>query len=594
MPLNTKTDARLQSALRQWGAHDHRLLQVLRAVQTPAGYLSPEVLAAVADSLSVPLAQVRGVASFYSFLSTEPVGEFRVRFSDSITDRMDGSAALLDKLCRLLWAEPGHVAGDGLVSVATTSCTGLCDQGPAMLVNGRAIGRLDHARIERISELILARIPVDRWPADLFEIVDIVRRRDLLLKCELEPGDALAQARRLSPAELIGVIARAGLRGRGGAGFPSASKWAACAATSGPERYIVCNADEGEPGTFKDRLLLSRHADLIIEGMTLAGYAVGASHGLLYLRAEYLFLRDGLEQTLTRRRQAGLLGATAAIPFDVELHVGAGSYVCGEETALLESLEGRRGIPRNRPPYPVTHGYRDRPTVVDNVETFCAATLVLLGGAEAFRLRGTPQSQGTKLLSVAGDSPARGIYEFPFGVTVRQVLQAAGAEDAIAVQVGGPSGTCISVDEFDRQISFEDLSTGGAFTIFGPARDLFEVARSYAHFFAHESCGFCTPCRVGTSLLARVVDKIHAGYGTRHELAELEQLIAVLGKGSHCGLGHSAGNPIRDTLLRFMPAYERRLASADFAPAFNLDAALAPARRMTGRDDPAAHLGEGS
>jgi [NiFe] hydrogenase diaphorase moiety large subunit len=276
------------------------------------------------------------------------------------------------------------------------------------------------------------------------------------------------------------------------------------------------------------------------------------------------------------------------------VHLGAGAYVCGEETALLESLEGRRGIPRNRPPYPVTHGYLDRPTVVDNVETLCAAVLVVMQGADAYRAVGTRQSAGTKLLSVAGDCARPGVYEFPFGVTVRAVLHACGGEDAIAVQVGGPSGTCISVDEFERCISFEDLATGGAFTIFDGRRDMFEVARNYTRFFAHESCGFCTPCRVGTSLLAGVVDKIHAGHGTRHELAELEQLIEAMAKGAHCGLGHTAMNPVRDTLRRFAPAYERRLASTDFAPGFDLDAALAPARRMTGRDDAAAHLGEAS
>lgn len=594
MPSTADTVARLESALRYWGAEGHRLLQILRAVQTPSGYLSPDALGAVAHRLQLPLAHVRGVASFYSFFSAHPVGEFRVLLSDCITDRMAGSVELLDRLCRRLWTEPGRLSGDGLVSVGTTSCTGLCDQGPALLVNGRAIARLDAARIDRIGDLILARMPVEDWPADLFEIQNVACRSDFLLGNPHVPGSALAAAERIGPRGVVAALDRAGLRGRGGAGFPTAAKWAACAAAAGSDRYVVCNADEGEPGTFKDRLLLAGHIDLVIEGMTLAGYAVGATHGLLYLRAEYGFLSEHIEAALQRRRQARLLGGGARVRFDVELHLGAGAYVCGEETALLESLEGRRGIPRNRPPYPVTHGYLDRPTVVDNVETLCAAVLVVMHGADAYRAVGTRQSTGTKLLSIAGDCARPGIYEFPFGVTVRGVLRACGGEDAIAVQVGGPSGTCISVDEFDRVIAFEDLATGGAFTIFDGRRDMFEVARNYTHFFAHESCGFCTPCRVGTSLLARVVDKIHAGHGTRHELAELEQLIEAMAKGAHCGLGHTAMNPVRDTLHRFAPAYERRLASTDFAPGFDLDAALASARRMTGRDDAAAHLGDAS
>ena len=587
----------LQAALRRWGRSAHRLLQVLRELQEACGYLPSRSLEAVAGELGLPLAEVRGVASFYAFLATEPVGAYRVLFSDSITDRMQGSHGLMDQLCSRLWVEPGKVSDDGLVSVSTTSCTGLCDQGPAALINGRAVARLDTARMHQISDLILARRPMHEWPAELYTVEDSIHRTDVLLGHRTAPGAAISAARNrdvAAPGGMIAELTRAKLRGRGGAGFPTGAKWAACAAAPGPDRCIVCNADEGEPGTFKDRVLLARYADLVIEGMTVAGIAVGAVLGLIYLRGEYRFLLEPLEATLVRRREQGLLGArigaAGGATFDVEIHLGAGSYICGEESALLESLEGRRGIPRNRPPYPVTHGYLGRPTVVDNVETLCAAALIAERGGQWYASIGTEASAGTKILSVAGDCARRGLYEFPFGVSVRAVLEAAGGDEAIAVQVGGPSGTCIGADEFDRSISFEDLATGGAFTIFDRHRDLFEVARNYTRFFAHESCGFCTPCRVGTSLLAQVMDKIHDGHGTHHEIAELHSLSAALGKGAHCGLGHTAMNPVRDTLLRFAPCYERRLASTDFAPAFDLDAALASARRMTGRDDPGAHL----
>jgi [NiFe] hydrogenase diaphorase moiety large subunit len=591
MPTPRSQDP-LSDALRRWGPAPHHLLQVLVELQDAHGYLSPATLQAVSAALRLPLAHVRGVASFYSFLDLVPSGAYRIRFSDAMTDRMQGSEALLERFCTRTWAEPGRVAADGLVSVERTSCTGLCDQGPAALVNGLPLPRLDPATIDLVADLVLARRPLEEWPASLFRIDEPVHRQECLLAERVSPGAAIAALhdRRI---DLIAELDAAGLRGRGGAGFPTADKWRRCRDAEGAQRFIVCNADEGEPGTFKDRVLLSRHADLVFEGMTVAGHAVGATRGLLYLRGEYRFLLAPLNATLARRRAAGLLGASAGGggAFDIEIHLGAGSYVCGEETALLESLEGRRGIPRNRPPYPVTHGYLGCPTVVDNVETLCAAALVAIEGASAWRRRGTAASSGTKILSVAGDCERRGLYEYPFGVTVREVLDAAGALDPVAVQVGGPSGTCIGADEFDRRIAFEDLATGGAFTIFGRGRDLFEVARQHTHFFAHESCGFCTPCRVGTGMLARIMDKIHDGHGTRHELAELTRLIDVLGQGAHCGLGHTAMNPVRDTLARFAPAYERRLASTDFAPAFDLDAALAPARRMTGRDDAGAHLG---
>jgi [NiFe] hydrogenase diaphorase moiety large subunit len=321
---------------------------------------------------------------------------------------------------------------------------------------------------------------------------------------------------------------------------------------------------------------------------------IGASKGVLYLRGEYRYLLDWLLGVLERRRRLNLLGTGISgqfgFDFDIEIHVGAGAYVCGEESALIESLEGRRGMPRTRPPFPVTNGYLNQPTVLNNVETFAAAALVALKGGAWYRGRGTPKSSGTKLLSVSGDCARRGIYEYPFGVTVREVLRDCGAHDAQAVQISGPSGICIDETEFDRRIAFEDLPTAGAFMVFDRSRDMFEVARNFTHFFAHESCGYCTPCRVGTTLLTGLVDKIHRGQGSQHDLGEIAFLIEVLKTASHCGLGHTAPNALLYTMEKFRPAYERRLASPEFQPAFDLDAALAPARQMTRRDDPAAHL----
>jgi [NiFe] hydrogenase diaphorase moiety large subunit len=603
MPGREQDDL-VRECIDRWGRSPSRLVQILREVQEARQFLPAAVLAQVGRELGLPLAHVRGVASFYTFLSTEPCGAFRVLFSDDITDRMDGSVALMDRLCQRLWVEPGKVSEEGLVSVAATSCTGMCDQGPALLVNGRAIARLTAERIDRVCELVLERRPVPQWPRELFVVDDNVRRAGALLGHGLAPGDAIRAALErdagraaaaAAPSAVLEEVRRSGLRGRGGAGFATGGKWLACAAAPGASRYVVCNADEGEPGTFKDRVLLTRHADLVVEGMTVAAHAVGAMHGLLYLRGEYRYLLDDLQATLARRRAAGLLGhaiaGVAGFDFDVEIHVGAGAYVCGEETALLESLEGKRGIPRNRPPYPVTHGYLGCPTIVNNVETLCAAALIAVHGSDWFRSLGTAQSPGTKLISVSGDCARRGLYEYPFGVTIRKILEDCGATGSLAVQVGGPSGTCIADDEFERRIAFEDLSTAGAFVIFDRNRDLFEVARNYTQFFAHESCGFCTPCRVGTSMLAQVMDKIHDGKGSQHELAELASLDSALQQAAHCGLGHSACHPVLDTLQRFRPAYERRLTSLDFAPAFDLDGALATARRMTGRDDAGAHLG---
>jgi [NiFe] hydrogenase diaphorase moiety large subunit len=611
-------EASVGQSVAHWRHDPTCLLQVLREVQEALNHVPPRALSLIARELKLPLSRVKGVAGFYSFLSTEPWGRYRVLFSDNVTDRMQGSERLLAEMCHRLWIEPGKVSEDGLVSAATTSCTGLCDQGPAMLVNGRAIGRLTSGRVEQICDLILRSVPLEDWPTEFFAVEDSVRRADILLGHGLEPGEAIRAAlgrgargqseqaanerswreayvgAAPGPLAVLEEVKRSNLRGRGGAGFTTGVKWEACRNATGNARYVICNADEGEPGTFKDRVLLASHADLLFDGMTVAAWAVGASRGFVYLRGEYRYLLERLNATLERRRKANLLGdAICGEPrfdFDIEIHVGAGSYVCGEESALIESLEGKRGVPRNRPPFPVTCGYLQQPTIVNNVETLCAAALVAVRGGDWYRSIGTLKSSGTKILSVAGDCPRPGLYEYPFGVTLRQVLEDCGASRVQAVQVSGPSGTCVDEDEFDRRIAFEDLPTAGAFTVFDTSRDMFEVARAYTQFFAHESCGFCTPCRAGTSMLMHSMEKIRDGNGTLHDLREISRLNRVLLMSAHCGLGHTACNPVLDTMKKFRPMYERRLRSRDFAPAFDLDAALARARQMTGRDDPGAHL----
>lgn len=563
-----------------------RLVQILHDVMAMAGCVAPPVISALARTLGIPRGQVEGVVGFYAFFHDARRGDYRVLFSDNITDELAGSRELRQRLLDAFDIAPGETTRDGLVSIDVTSCTGLCDQGPAMLVNGRAIARLTPQRIGAIASLIRGRSAIREWPANLFTIDSHLERKDLILGSSLVPGEAIEAARTRGAASVIDEITRSGLRGRGGAGFATGAKWAACAAAPGPQRWIVCNADEGEPGTFKDRELLAHYADLVFEGMTVAGLATGATRGILYLRAEYPFLVEPLLATLERRRKLGLLG----VDFDIELHLGAGAYVCGEESALLESLEGKRGIPRNRPPYPVTHGYLNQPTVVNNVETLAAAALVAKHGADFLRAVGTPKSSGTKILSVSGDVARPGIYEYPFGVSMRQVLADAGAERTLAVQVGGPSGVLLASHELDRRLAFEDVPSAGAFMVFDETRDILAVVENFTRFFAHESCGFCTPCRVGTTLNARAMKRVVLGNGSKRELKDLKRVSSLMRATSHCGLGTTAGNPVLDALAKFRPAFDQRLRSLEVLPTFDLDEALAPAREVTGRDDPGAHF----
>jgi len=576
--------------------HDFRpthLLEMLRAVQARYHHIPADAAELLAEVLRIPRTRIIDATEFYSFFSTDPKGRYELLISDSITDHMLGKQELMAYLAGKLGVAVGEVRSDGVVSLDNTSCTGMCDQGPAGLVNGYALTRLDRSRIDQIAELINGDIPLEEWPAEFFQVEDNIRRPGLLLDSPIAPGEALKAALARGFKETLIEIDKSGLRGRGGAGFKTAMKWRFCAEEPQTERYVVCNADEGEPGTFKDRVLLNSFADQVFEGMTLCAAIIGAKQGFLYLRGEYLHLYDKLQAILAERRAAGLLGAGilgGAVDFDIEIRLGAGAYICGEESALIESLEGKSGIPRNRPPYPVTSGYLGRPTVVNNVETFFAASAIAVHGGDWFAASGTEKSQGSKILSICGDCVKPGIYEYPFGTTVRAILDDCGARDVLGVQVGGPSGTFISDQEFDRKLAFEDLATGGSFIVFNGNRDILAIAHNFTHFFAHESCGFCTPCRVGTSLLRNQLDKIIGGHGSAGDVVALEEICRLIKTNSHCGLGQTAANPVLTTLERYPELYQSRLKKISFEPGFDLDGALETARRMANRNDAAAHL----
>ncbi|MGB5178170.1 MAG: NAD(P)H-dependent oxidoreductase subunit E [Gammaproteobacteria bacterium] len=580
-------------------AEQLNLLQYLCEIQHRLSYIPEDAITHLAGITQLPEAEIHGVIDFYTFLHTEARGEFDILLSDSITDHMLGSRTLLQELCTRLGVEPGVPRADGRVTVDTTSCTGLCDQGPAMLVNGLAVSRLSDSRIEQICQLIEAGTGVSQWPAECFEIEDNILRRDLLLSDETAAaspdGSALRALIASSSDALLDVIEKSGLRGRGGAGFRTSMKWRFCKQAEADRHYVVCNADEGEPGTFKDRVLLNSYADSVFEGMTLCAGIIGAQRGYLYLRGEYRYLLEPLQAVLQQRRDNGLLGqgilGKDGFDFDIDIHLGAGAYICGEESSLIESLEGKRGIPRKRPPFPVTHGYLNKPTVVNNVETFMAAAKIAALGADWFCGTGTPESTGTKLLSISGDCERPGIYEYPFGVTIKQVLEDCGAANTQAIQIAGAAGTTLPVADADRCIAFEDVATAGSFMVFNNERNMLDMVQNFAHFFVHESCGFCTPCRVGGSLLKDLVEKLVNGHATQYDVAEMKQIGALLQGTSFCGLGTTAANPVLDLLNRFPQLVEDRLAHSGYEPAFDLDAALQEARDITGRDDAGAHIG---
>ena len=584
-----------------------RLLHLLREIQARYHHIPSAAIEQLADLLTISRTQIIGVIEFYSFFHLTPRGHYELLVSDSITDHMLGKIPLLDYLSTKLEVAVGEVRNDGLVSLDNTSCTGMCDQGPAGLINGYALTHLSYARIDQVSDLINQQIPLDKWPTELFLVEDNIQKTDLLLNNPIQIGAALIAMFNRGTQETLAEINLSELRGRGGAGYKTAWKWHLC--YEGPEddafcdvatqrqqpRYVVCNADEGEPGTFKDRVLLNAYAHQVLEGMTLCAAIIGAEQGFLYLRGEYLFLYEKLQNILKERREAGLLGQNIlnkGLNFDIEICLGAGAYICGEESALIESLEGKMGIPRNRPPYPVTQGYLGKPTVVNNVETFLAAASISVHGGEWFAAIGTEKSKGTKLLSICGDCERPGIYEYPFGTTVQTILNDCGASDVLGIQIGGPSGIFISNHEFERQLGFEDLATGGSFIIFNKHRNILDIVNNFTHFFAHESCGFCTPCRVGTSLLKNQLTKIIEGHGSAGDVVALEELCQIIKKQSHCGLGQTAANPVLTTLSRYPELYHQLLKKISYEPGFDLDGALDTARRLAQRNDPSAHLAQ--
>jgi [NiFe] hydrogenase diaphorase moiety large subunit len=595
----------------------HSLLQILIRIQHAYHHVPREAANRLADDMEIPLVRIQGLLSFYSFLSADPQGDFVIHFSDNITDRMLGNQDLAARLCNRLGVKLGETRRDGRVSVHFTSCTGMCDQGPAALVNFMAVTRLDPERIEQIADLVNARIPLRDWPAEFFIVESQIRRSDAVFRTPIKPGEGIHAslerggeflpewAEDMAPndarrhylerggAETLKEIYHSELRGRGGAGFKTGIKWESVRNGKLGGRYVLCNADEGEPGTFKDRVLLTDYADMVFEGMTICGHVVGSKKGILYLRQEYWYLKEHLEKVLNQRRDAGLLGAgilNAGLDFDIALQFGAGAYICGMETAMIKSMEGRRGIPRRRWPLPVHQGYLKGPTVVNNVETFAAAAVISAKGGALFAHSGTSQSTGTKLFCVSGDCERPGIYEYPWGISIREILRDCGALDAKGVQVGGPSGTLINAQEFDRLACFEDLASTGTLIIFGLHRDLFEAVKNFTLFFQHESCGLCTPCRVGTTLLANYVRKFECGYGSPVDLEEIRNLSGLMKTMSHCGLGQTASQPIIDSLEKFPAIWEDRMKTTEFIPAFDLDEALEEARRLTGRTDPQAHL----
>ena len=528
------------------------LLPALQAAQKHYGWLPQEVAAGVATALKVPLADVHGVIEFYSMFYNEPIGRKMIRVCTDQACALKGADEVLDHLCAHHGIQPDQTTLDAATTIEHAPCLGLCEHAPAALVDEQAETdinlKLGHYELGRPGSLVYGSI------------------RMLTQNCgdkttTLEAyGDysAFRKAQQMQPAEVITEIKAAGLVGRGGAAFPTGIKWEGAANAPGGEKYVICNADESEPGTFKDRILLLDDPHRTIEGMCIAAHAIGATRGYIYLRGEYPYILPVLENALTEARQAGYLGGA----FDIEIRLGAGAYICGEETALFESIEGKRGFPRVKPPFPTTHGLFGKPTVINNVETLCNVPLILEKGAVEYRKVGTEKSPGPKLFCLSGDVDKPGLYEVPFGVTLRELLEMAGCETFQAVLFGGAAGAFATPEHLDVKLTFEDLRAvglplgSGVVMVFDETRDLRDMLARLGKFFAHESCGKCYPCQMGTQRQVEILDRLARGNSLPGDVERLQDVGWTMTDASLCGLGQTAATAVLSAMKLWPEMFE--------------------------------------
>ena len=528
------------------GLNRSSLIPILREVKERYRGIDGYAMQVIADVLHIHPVEVQAVATFYAFLRPETEGRYVFRLCRTLSCEFAGKDLVAEQLEESLGIGFGETSPGGAFTLQWTNCMGMCDQGPAMLVNDTVYALLTPSKARAIVEEYLTKAELQGMqpvPERAVETTIETRVHGLTFDT-VTAGDGLTKALAMSRGDIIDLVRYSKLKGRGGAGFPTGMKWDFVAAEKGEPKYIICNANEGEPGTFKDRVILTHYPDLVIEGMTIGAQAMGASLGLIYLRAEYAYLRPHLEEVIEVRRADGLLrekiGGIAGFDFRIVVGLGAGAYVCGEETALIESLEGFRGEPRTRPPFPVVSGFLHRPSVVNNVETLAWVACIFAKGVDWFKSSGTASSVGRKLFSVSGDCARPGVYEFPFGISIVELLEKVGGENAKAVQVGGASGRCVPRSAFSRRISFEDIPTGGSIMVIGPGRDMLAVARNLLEFFVDESCGQCTPCRLGNRKLLEGVKMLVDGTCTAEYLSDLRALSDTMQVASKCGLGQSS------------------------------------------------------
>ena len=603
MELPPNLEAKFSELLSRYPIKRSALIPMMLYAQDQFGNLSDDILEEIAGRLDLNITEVTETLAYYSMLHRKPIGKFHVQVCTNISCMLRGGNDIYKHLQTRLEIGNKETTATGTFSLEEVECIGACTGAPAMQVNYDYYENLDNDQVDEILEQLQvgkkpqpvpqitgaikerdpAEVPVisRRWGIPNSRTLDVYRRNDGYLALE----KALKE---MTPDQIIDEVKKSNLRGRGGAGFPTGMKWSFVPKeTGGKPKYILCNADESEPGTCKDRPLMELDPHQLIEGVVIAGRAVNAAKGYIYIRGEYRYVLDIVDAALEEAYARGYVGKNilgSGFDFDVVTHTGAGAYECGEESALMESLEGKRGYPRIRPPFPAVAGLYGCPTVINNVETFSSVPAIILQGGEWYAGLGTPKNGGTRMFAVSGHVNKPGIYELPMGFPMKRLIEevCGGVRDGKklkAVIPGGSSCPVLTAAESDVAMDYDSVAKAGSMlgsggvVIMDEDTCMVDVARRIMHFYAHESCGWCIPCREGTAWMRSMLDRFHSGGGQAEDIPLLGELAQNLLGRSFCPLGDAAAMPTISIVKKWKNEFEDHLKGkcayrpADFMPA---------------------------
>jgi NADH-quinone oxidoreductase subunit F len=595
MELSPQLSARFDTLQSRYPVKRSALIPMLMYAQDEYGFISDELIAEIAQRLDLHTVQVEETLQYYSMLHRKPMGKHHVQICTNVACMLRGGNELLEQAKKRLEIGNKEVTTDGIFSLEEVECIGACTGAPAMQVNYDFYENLTPMKFDRIIEELdagdhPAPEPVTAGalhPRDPAETPVISRRfgvrhsHKIDVYLQHDGYKALEKAlREMTPETIIDEVKKSNLRGRGGAGFPTGMKWSFVPKDSPKPKYVICNADESEPGTCKDRPLMEMDPHQMIEGITIAGRAIGAKNGFIYIRGEYRYVLDIVQAALDEAYSRNYLGRNilgTGFDFDLIVHTGAGAYECGEESALMESLEGKRGYPRIKPPFPAVVGLYGCPTIINNVETLSTVPAIILEGGEKYASRGTPKNGGTRMLCVAGHVNKPGIYEIPLGMNMKKfIYETAGGipngKKLKAVIPGGSSCPLMSANEIDIPMDYDSVAKAGSMlgsggmVVMDEDTCMVDMARRIMHFYAHESCGWCIPCREGTTWLRKMLDRFHAGLGRAEDIDIIGDLSKNMLGRTFCPLGDAAALPTISIVQKWRNEFEQHLNSNGRCP----------------------------